>query len=130
MLSAFEKETFLSKRFGKRRNPSRLSSGPPNAEMTEHSLLSVILIILLSLPKTILMLCTTLTSYGGKTKELFHWLLERADRQDLDAVKEIIQKFSGWAPEFQTAVEKALSKVSLNVRIGIRQRPAVIKREA
>ena len=25
--------------------------------------------------------------YGGKTKELFHWLLARADRQDLETVK-------------------------------------------
>ena len=33
------------------------------------------------------MLCMFLTPVEVKTKELFHWLLARADRQDLEAVK-------------------------------------------
>lgn len=47
---------------------------------------------------------------GGKTKDLFKWLLARADRQDLEAVKKA-EDFSAQEFEFQKAVNQALQAV-------------------
>ena len=59
-------------------------------------------------------------SYGGQAKELFHWLLARADRQDLEAVKKS-DKFSRWGTEFQQAVNQALEAVGPDARHRITQ---------
>ena len=64
---------------------------------------------------------------GGETKELFYWLLERADCQDLKTVKEIYIIYPEWGGKFQDAIKKALKKVGVDDRIGIRERRAAIK---
>ena len=51
-------------------------------------------------------------SLGG---ELFHWLLEKADRRDLEAVK-INWKFTGMEFTFQDAVKQAETKVGAESR--------------
>ena len=66
---------------------------------------------------------------GGKTERTLSLVIGKSRSSRLGCSQKRSGKLSGWPSEFQTAVEKALSKVSLNVRIGIRQRPAVIKRE-
>ena len=43
--------------------------------------------------------------HGGKTKQLFHWLLENADKQDLEIIKNNAGFYRG-AFEFQEAVNK------------------------
>jgi hypothetical protein len=58
---------------------------------------------------------------GDKAKELFYWLLARADRLDLEAVKDD-EGFSRNKPEFQSAVTQALEAVGPNARPRITQR--------
>ena len=57
-------------------------------------------------------------SYKLSTKELFYWLLTRADHQDLEVVKGDVH-FSAQEPEFQQAVDKALRKVDPDPRDSI-----------
>lgn len=63
-----------------------------------------------------------------QTKELFHWLLARADRRDLEDVMEP-GNFSRQTPEYQDAVNKASKDDNLEVRIGIRERKIAIMKE-
>ena len=66
--------------------------------------------------------------YGGQTKELFYWLLARADRQDLEAVKKD-DEFSKHEPEFQQAVNDRWKAVGSETRkeIGREERIALMK---
>ena len=52
---------------------------------------------------------------GDQAKELFYWLLERADRQDLEAVKND-KDFLNDKSEFREAVNQALQTVSSKTR--------------
>lgn len=62
--------------------------------------------------------------FGGQAKELFYWLLARADHQDLVVTRENDQ-FSIKDPEFQEAVNYALQTVGDEVRSGITHRRRV-----
>jgi len=64
---------------------------------------------------------------GGQTKEHFHWLLRRADHQDLEAVKRDYF-FSKQKPEFQEAVDHALRVVGTDTRyeMGRKERITII----
>jgi hypothetical protein len=59
--------------------------------------------------------------HGGQDKELFHWLLARADSQDLETAQKN-EYFSEQEPEFRQAVNQALEAVGPNTRPGITQR--------
>jgi hypothetical protein len=54
---------------------------------------------------------------GGQNKELFHWLLERADRQDLEMVKGA-HTFSSMDSKFQEVISVALQNVDSYTRSG------------
>ena len=64
-----------------------------------------------------------------RIKELFHWLLENADSQDLNMVKSD-GAFSSGSPEFQDAVDEALQTVSSEPRHGITLRRKAIVHDA
>lgn len=63
-------------------------------------------------------------NWGGQAKELFYWLLPRADRQDLEAVKRV-RSFSNWPLEFQQAVNQVFQTVGIDARPGITHRRKV-----
>lgn len=62
--------------------------------------------------------------HGDQAKELFYWLLARADRQDLKAVKSD-KKFSTRQLEFRQAVDQALQTVGSETRIGTTHRKGI-----
>ena len=66
--------------------------------------------------------------FGSQAKELFNWLLPRADRQDLEAVKED-ENFSNMQSEFHKAVYQASQVPSTETRheAGYKRRVAVIE---
>ena len=74
------------------------------------------------------MLCICLTTIWKQAKEPFKWLVAKADRQDLEAVKKN-KKFPDMEPKFQAVIEEASSEIRLEDRIGIRERRAAIKEE-
>ena len=54
---------------------------------------------------------------GNQSNELFKWLIERADHQDLEAVKEP-HLFSQMDPDFRDAINATLENVSSDPRAG------------
>ena len=83
-----------------------LSGKPLTFKMTEHSLPNVTLITLRYLLRDYSDALYCSYDFGGQAKEFFYWLLNRADRQDLEAAKSD-WKFSKEEPEFRQAVNQA-----------------------
>ena len=70
-------------------------------------------------------------SNGDQTRELFRWLLARANLQDLEEVK-LRQEFSEWASEFQKIVNDRLQIVGTKTRreLGDEIESAILMNEA